>query len=128
MFNIVTLYQALSVYQGDQKIEKKLPNFWKNKPKQLPNQIRPKYLNQAQFESLKDLHRTASELLKYLQQTIFPLQKLPGPLKNSPNCEILPNLVTLVYPKYMHTYLYFLSNLLFSYRRLLLCWKNWRET
>jgi hypothetical protein len=57
--------------------------------------MRPKYLHQAQFVSLKDRHETPSKLLKYLQQTIFPLQKLPGPLKSSQNCEISPNLVTL---------------------------------
>ncbi len=43
----------------------------------------------------KTLHENTSKLLKYLKITLSPLKNSPGPLNNSPNDEILPNLPTL---------------------------------
>ncbi len=47
------------------------------------------------YKSPKYLHLTPSELSKYLQQATFSPKNLLGPLKRSPNGEILPNLVAL---------------------------------
>jgi hypothetical protein len=38
--------------QGDQKIERKLPNFWKKEPKELPCQKMPKIKMKAQWGSI----------------------------------------------------------------------------
>jgi hypothetical protein len=84
--------------QGDQKFRQKFAQILEKVAKtiaKLKKCIR--IFIKAQFKSSKSLCQTSSELLKCLQQTIFfPPKKLPQPLKNSPNGEISPNLVTLL--------------------------------
>jgi hypothetical protein len=66
-------HKKLCVYQGDQKIGKKVAQNLEKvaetvaKPKKCQN-----IFNKAKLESTKHLHQTNSKLLKYLQQTIFP--------------------------------------------------------
>ncbi len=55
--------------QGDQKIGKEyLPNF--SKSSQNSHQAKKIYIK-AQYETLRHLHQTTLETLKFLQQTMF---------------------------------------------------------
>jgi hypothetical protein len=67
------------------RLEKNRPKFGKSSPKSCQTK------NMAQSSILPP-----SELYKYQQQIIFSPNNFSGPLKSSPNGEILPNMVTLL--------------------------------
>jgi hypothetical protein len=63
--------EMMVLNQGDQKIRKKLANFFKKYPQKVAKSKKPKYLHKAQFESPKHPQQPNFETLKYLKQTML---------------------------------------------------------
>jgi hypothetical protein len=68
---VAGINETLIWEQGDQKVRKKLTQFFKKYPKKSLGKNGQKIYNKAQFENPKHLHQTTSKTLKYLQQTMF---------------------------------------------------------